>query len=109
MQSPECRVQNDVLPTGRFRIIIADVEEERILLNEEVVCICGAFAKLKDASSDLCSVHGMVLSKYNTDIAFKTAEGAKDAVRKMEKGARAVERRSFFKMIKKLFRKTEEQ
>ncbi len=102
-------MNNKDMPTGRFRIIIADVEEERILLNEEVVCICGAFTKLNDATSGRCSIHGMVLSKYATDIAIKTAEGAKDAVRKMKKGARAVDRKSFFKMIKKLFKERNDE
>lgn len=107
-ENAECKVQNDILPAGRFRIIIADVDEEKIILNEEVVCICGAFTKLKNKSTGLCSVHDMVLSKYATDIAVKTAKGAEDAARKMKKGAKAVDRGSFFKMIKNLFKEREE-
>ena len=93
------------LPDGHFRIIIADVNEKSILLNEEVVCICGAFTKLKDASAGLCSTHGMVLSKFMTDVAIATATGAEDAARRMKKGAKSVERRKIWKLIKEFFKK----
>lgn len=102
-------MENKELPEGCYRIIIADMKAEKIIVDEQAVCVVGGFSKVDDLTSGLCSAHCIAFSKYKTGVAIKTAEAAEEAAEKMRRGALRTERNALWEKIKKLFKKSEEQ
>ena len=99
-------MENNVLPAGSYRIIVADLKNKKIVVDEEAICIVGAFTKLEDLSGKkFYTSHYMALSKYTADAALFTAEAAEDAAVKMKKGAHISELRAFIEKVKRVFKK----
>ena len=101
-------MENEILPKGCYRIIIADLNDKRIIVDERTVCIVGAFTTLDDNTGEKCSANCMFFSKYTTGVALFTAESAEEAAIKMKTSVRKAEHRKFWEKIKNLFKKTEE-
>ena len=100
-------MENNVVPAGSYRIIVADLKNKKIVVDEEAICIIGGFSKVKDASSGLCSAHWIGFSKYKTGVAIATAEAAEEAAGKMKKRAHMSEFRAFIEKVKRFFKKRE--
>ena len=103
-------MENNVVPVGSYRIIVADLKSEKIVVDEEAICIVGAFTRLEDLSGKkVYTSYCMAFSKYTAGAALFTAEAAEDAACNMRKSAKAVDRKGFWEKVRKFFKKTEEE
>ena len=101
-------MENNVVPAGSYRIIVADLKNKKIVVDEEAICIVGAFTRLEDLSGKkVYTSHCMAFSKYTAGAALFTAEAAEDAAVKMKKGAHMSELRAFIEKVKRFFKKRE--
>lgn len=102
-------MENNVVPAGSYRIIVADLKNKKIVVDEEAICIVGGYSKVENLSSGLCSAHCIVFSKCKTNLAIATAEAAEEAAVKIKKGAHMSELRAFIEKVKRFFKKREER
>ena len=101
-------MENNVVPAGSYRIIVADLKNKKIVVDEEAICIVGAFTRVEDLSGKkVYTAHCIGFSIYKTGVAIATAEAAEEAAGKMKKGAHMSELRAFIEKVKRFFKKRE--
>lgn len=41
-------MENNVVPVGSYRIIVADLKNKKIVVDEEAICIVGGYSKVEN-------------------------------------------------------------